>query len=589
MSANTTPNHSGLYRRLLGYAFQYKGFFALSIFGFVLFSGTDALLIRTAEFFVNALEKKPTESLNFLPDSVTTSLYFVPAVIIILNAIRSIGAFFGNYFMSLVGLNVVNNLRKDVFSQLIYLPQSYFDKSNSGELVSLIIYNIEQVTGSVTSAVKILVRDGLLVLSIFSILLYYNWKLTLVFVFTAPLLAGLVYIAGKYFRKTSRKIQTAVGKVTHIATETTQGIRLVKSYSGEKYENSRFGNASDSNRDFSIKFERVKSAQMPIMHFIIAISMAIIFLLVLLFWQSSTGEAVAYIVAAGFLPKPLRQLSTVNAVIQRGMAAAESIFGLLDMERESDSGTLQLNDVKGKIEFKNIEFGYGDDSKALNNVSLSIAPGETVALVGSSGSGKTTLASLLLRLYTPDSGEVYIDGTPISKVTLNSLRSQVALVNQQTILFNDTISANIGYGDQEYQDKTDRIEHAAKHAYTSEFISELDKGFDTLAGEDGSRLSGGQRQRIAIARALYKNAPILVLDEATSALDNESEKQIQAALEKLKKNRTTLVIAHRLSTIEAADKIVCMSEGRIVEVGTHSELMSKNGYYTNLYQAQSAT
>ncbi len=589
MTSKPDPKSTGLYHRLLGYAFSYKLFFALSILGFLLFSGMDALLIRTAEFFVNALEKKPNNSLNFIPAHLTASIYFVPAVIIILSAIRGIGAFLGNFYMSKVGLNVINNLRKDVFSQLIYLPQTYFDKSNSGELVALLIYNIEQVTGSVTGAVKILVRDGFSVIAIFSILLFYNWKLTLVFVLTAPILAGLVYVTGKYFRKTSRKIQKAVGNITHIATEATQGIKLVKSYSGESYEQRRFSLASDNNKKFGLKFERVKAAQTPIMHFVIAISLAVIFLLVLLFWESSTAEAVAYITAAGFLPKPFRQLSTVNAVIQQGMAAAETIFSILDKDKEEDDGEKILTNTKGQIDFRNIQFGYDNDTKALNDVTLRINPGETIALVGSSGSGKTTLANLLLRFYSPDSGDILIDGVPISELSLKSLRSNIALVNQQTILFNDTIAANIGYGDKDYKNKIDKIDHAATHAYTKSFISKLEEGFDTLTGEDGARLSGGQRQRIAIARALYKNAPILILDEATSALDNESEKQIQAALEKLKQNRTTLVIAHRLSTIETADKIIVMSSGKIVEVGSHAELINKGGYYTNLYQAQSTT
>lgn len=588
MSSDPKTQQGNLYRRLLNYAFQYKLFFTLSIFGFIVFSGMDALLIRTAEFFVNALEKKPNDSLSFLPDHITTSIYFVPLVIIILSGIRGIGAFLGNFYMSKVGLNVVNCLRKDVFGQLVYLPQSQFDKNNSGELVSLLIYNIEQVTGSVTNAVKILVRDGFSVIAIFGILLYYNWKLTLVFVLTAPILAGLVYIAGRYFRKISRKIQNAVGRVTHIATEATQGIKLVKSYNGEEYERQRFNQAADENLAFGIKFERVNAAQTPIMHFVIAISLSVIFLLVLLFWDSSTAEAVAYITAAGFLPKPFRQLSTVNSVIQRGMAAAETIFAVLDEEREEDKGTHALGQVKGQIEFDNVCFTYNQDAQALDSVSLTINPGETVALVGGSGSGKTTLTSLLLRFYQVTSGTIRIDGIEINDIPLRDLRNNIALVNQQTILFNDTINANIAYADNNDDTQPEKIAEAATQANAQTFIQELDNGFETLAGESGARLSGGQKQRISIARALYKNAPILVLDEATSALDNESEKQIQLALNKLKQNRTTLVIAHRLSTIENADKIVVMDAGRIVEVGNHQTLLAQNGYYTKLYNAQAS-
>lgn len=583
-----SPKSSRLYRRLLSYALNYKIFFVVSILGFALFAGMEAVLAMMLEFFINTLEDKPTDKFNFLPAAVTTSIFFVPVAVVILSALRGIGTFLGNFYMGRLGLGVVNDLRKQVFAHMIYLPQSFYDKKNSGELVSLIIYNIEQVTGSVTNAVRTLIRDGFSLIAYLILLFYYNWKLTLVFFAVAPILASLIYIASKYFRRVSRKIQTAFGKVTHIATESFQGIKLVKSYGGEHYEKKRFNQAADENLQFSTKFERVNALQTPILHVVIATSLGVLFFLVLLFWEGTAAAAVVYVSVAGLIAKPFRQLSQVNSIIQRGLAAAETIFTTLDYPSEPDQGNSELRNVKGRITFDGVSFAYnGSESEvaALDNVSFTVEPGSTVALVGGSGSGKTTIANLLLRFYDPAAGVIAIDGTPIQSLSLANLRSHIALVNQQTILFNDNVTANIAYGEESSID-TDKVSAAAQNAYAKHFIEGMSDGFDTLIGEDGARLSGGQRQRIAIARALYKDAPILILDEATSALDNESEKQIQTALEKLKRNRTTLVIAHRLSTIENADKIIVLDKGKVVETGTHNELLNKGGYYASLHNAQ---
>ncbi len=583
----TAPPQNSLYRRLLSYAFQYKFFLLVSVLGFALFAGMEAALVATMEYFIDRLEGRPSDPLFNLSAEVTSSLYFVPAAVIALSLLRGIGSYLGNYFMSRVGLNVVNVLRKTVFSHMLYLPQNFFDQRNSGELVSLIIYNIEQVTGSVTNALKILFRDGFSVIFFLTAMIIINWKLTLIFFVIAPILGGVIYVASNYFRKKSRRIQNAVGQVTHISTEALQGIKLVKSYLGEDYERTRFNDATDNNLALSTKFERVKALQTPVLHIIIAIALACIFYLVMTIWTGDSSSAVVYVSFAGMIAKPFRQLSTINSVIQKGIAAAETIFFVIDSHAEVDTGNKQLDNITGRIEFKNVSFAYNEENTALDNISLNIAPGETVALVGASGSGKTTIASLLLRFYNPTAGDICIDGTPLDHIALESLRNNIALVNQQTILFNDSVRANIAYGKKLQHIGEDDIQTAAKDAYAHGFIESLEEGFNTEVGEDGALLSGGQRQRLAIARGLLKNAPILILDEATSALDNESEKQIQNALEKLKQGRTTLIIAHRLSTIENADRIVVLEHGKIVEEGNHATLLAKGGYYANLHNTQS--
>ncbi len=581
-----TPLKHQLYRRLLSYAFRYKAFLIVSIFGFALFAAMEAALVATLEFLIQRLEGRPSEPIFMLSSEITSSIYFVPIAVIVLSIFRGVGSFLGNFFMSRVGLNVVNALRKQVFSHMLFLPQSYYDQRNSGELVSLIIYNIEQVTGATTNSIKILLRDGFSVAFFLYCMLAINWQLTLIFFIIAPILGGIIYVAAKYFRKTSLRIQTSVGKITHISTETFQGIKLVKSYLGEKYEKERFESAANNNLTLSTKYERVKALQTPILHIVIAIALAIVFFLVMRFWDGTAGQAVVYVSFAGMIAKPFRQLATINAVIQRGMAAAETIFSTIDSQTEEDTGKQTLTNAEGKIEFINAGFSYDDSEQAIDNFNLVIQPGETVALVGESGSGKTTIASLLLRFYNLNTGEIKIDGVSLKDLSIESLRQNITLVNQQTVLFNNSVRANISYGQDSDTIEDAAILDAASNAYAKHFIEDLDSGFDTHVGEDGDNLSGGQRQRIAIARGLLKNAPILILDEATSALDNESEKQIQNALETLKEGRTTLIIAHRLSTIETADRIIVLEKGKIVEEGNHSSLLKKGGEYAKLHNSE---
>jgi subfamily B ATP-binding cassette protein MsbA len=570
MSRYSSPQ---LYRRLFGYALHYSGFMVISIFGFLLFSAMEAAAAQMMEYFISGLEKRDS-----------AFMFYVPLLVVLVRVLHGVGGYLGNFFIARVGVNVVADLRKELFAKMVYLPTRYYDQHNSGDLVSMLLYNIQQVTGSVTNAVKIVLRDGLTVVALLGLMFYHNWQLTLCFLVTAPILALLVSIASRYFRRISRRMQVTMGGVTHIANEALQGFRLVRSFLGQSYEIKRFNANTDENTRLATKYEKVAALQGPVFQVVVAISLAVILFLVLLLWDDNVGSAIAYLTASAMITKPLRQLSSVNEIIQKGLAAAETIFEMIDMPSEPDQGDKALTVTRGRIEVRNLSFSYGADAQALRHVNLTVEPGSTVALVGRSGSGKSTLTHLLLRFYDPDEGAILIDDQDIRTVTLASLRRQIALVNQQTILFNDTIANNIAYGAEVLD--MERVRDAAAHANALEFIEALPEGFETLVGEQGARLSGGQRQRLAVARALYKDAPILVLDEATSALDNESEKAIQAALEQLQKGRTTLVIAHRLSTIENADLIVAMDQGTIVEVGRHSELLECNGYYASLYAAQ---
>lgn len=573
----TLRDNSVLYRRLLGYAARYRKFFVISVIGFVIFSAMEAAMAKLMEYFVRGLETRDTQL-----------MVMVPVAVVLARILHGVGYYFGNFYISKVGLGVVNDLRKELFTSLVYLPNRFYDGRTSGELVSLLIYNIQQVTGSVTNAVKVAMRDGFSVIALLGFMFYMNWLLTLCFLLIAPVLVGLVALASRYFRGLSRRMQVSMGGITHIANEALQGFRLVRSFLGQRYEAERFSRASDENTALATKYERVAALQGPAFHVVIAIDLAIMLFLVMWLWQDDVGSAVAYLTAATMIAKPLRSLSSINETIQKGLAAAETIFEVIDLPPEPDQGQQELTVDQGRIELRNACFRYNAEAIGLQDVNLVVEPGQTVALVGRSGSGKSTLANLLMRFYELDSGSILIDGQDITQVTLQSLRQQIALVNQQTVLFNDSVARNIAYGLSGENATADEIQRAAQHAHALEFIERLPLGFDTQVGEDGARLSGGQKQRLAVARALLKDAPILVLDEATSALDNESEKAIQAALETLQQGRTTLIIAHRLSTIESADKIVVMDSGRIVECGSHRELLALQGQYASLHAAQFA-
>ena len=569
-------NSLDIYKRLLVYVKPYTGLFIISIFGFLLYSGTQTLFAALIKHIIDTLQTETREGMNYLP------LLFSGLIII-----HGIGAYIGNYFLAKVSVNVVHALRCEIFNQYPRLPTAYFDSNNSGYMISRITNNVGQVTQAVTDAVRTFVREGFTAIGLLIYLFYSNWMLSLVFIAITPIIVILVSYVSKRLRAISKKIQESIGDMTHITSELVGGHRVVRSYGGEEYERQRFLESSLYNRRQSLKLSTTMAIHSPIMQFIIAIALSFLMYMALFFMkQSSVGEFVGYLTAAFLLPKPIRSLSDSNSDIQKGIVAAESLFEILDEPGEVDEGSYQAERCEGLLEFRNLTFQYSTASEpALIDINFTAQPGQTIALVGASGGGKSTLANLVSRFYPHDNGQILLDGVEINDYQLANLRQQIALVNQQVTLFNDTIANNIAYGTLVTASR-DQIEAAATDAYAMEFVSKLDQGLDTEIGENGVKLSGGQRQRLALARALLKDAPILILDEATSALDTESERYIQAALQKVMRNRTTLVIAHRLSTIESADVILVIDHGRIVERGSHKELLAKNGAYARLHSMQ---
>jgi subfamily B ATP-binding cassette protein MsbA len=572
----TSKASAQIYKRLLTYLKPHRGLFAISIIGFLMYSGTQTLFAALIKHIIDTLQTEAREGMYYLP------LFFSGLIIV-----HGIGAYVGNYFLAKVSTNIVHTLRCEIFNQYTQLPTAYFDANNSGHMISRITNNVGQVTQAATDSIRTFVREGFTAIGLLVYLFYSNWMLSLVFVAITPILVVLVNYVSKRLRTISKRIQESIGDITHITSELVDGHRVVRSYGGEEYEQRRFLESSLYNRRQSLKLATTMAVHNPIMQFIIAIALSVLMYMALFFMkQASVGEFVGYLTAAFLLPKPIRSLSDANSEIQKGIVAAESLFEILDEPGELDEGTYQAERCKGALEFKNLTFQYaGANEPALIDISFKAEPGQTIALVGASGGGKSTLASLVSRFYPHDTGEILLDGVEINSYQLANLRKQLALVNQQVTLFNDTIANNIAYGALATVTKSE-ITQAATDAYAMEFIAKLDQGLDTEIGENGVKLSGGQRQRLALARALLKDAPILILDEATSALDTESERFIQAALQKVMNNRTTLVIAHRLSTIENADMILVIDHGRIVERGSHRELIAKNGVYARLHSMQ---
>ena len=564
---------TGSLKRLLGYTFRYKWSFFISVIGFISFAFADIAAVEWIRRIIGFINSEEENFNSFL------------ALSLILIALgRGVGFFIGNYFMSRVGFGIVHDLRAELFQKLHDLPKSYFDVNQSGQLINRITFTTTQVSGAASNAVKTLIREGFLLIGLFIYLMILNFKLTLLLIGTAPLIALIVYVAGKRLKKLAKKIQTAMGDVTHIASEAVDGHVEIKSFNAQEYENSRFFEANTSNKNQNLKLEATGNLATPIIQVLVSISLSIVayFALGAQLGISLDAETfVAFFTAAGLMAKPIRQLSNINIIVQKGLAAANEIFEQLDQDIETDFGEIK-DKIEGKIEFNNVNFSYETGGQILNDINLSISKNETVAIVGKSGSGKSTIANLIPRFYNHSSGEILIDGTPINDFSLDYLRSQISIVNQSPSLFNDTISKNIAYGDDEID--VEKLKESAKLSGCAEFIENLPEGYESEIGDDGVLLSGGQRQRLAIARAFYKDSPIIILDEATSALDTESELIVQEALEKLITDRTTIVIAHRLSTIENASKIIVLDSGSIVETGTHSELIENKAVYHSLYK-----
>ncbi|MEH6570351.1 MAG: lipid A export permease/ATP-binding protein MsbA [Halioglobus sp.] len=590
-----------LYKRLLGYVVPYWYIFAFSILGYIVYALGSVAFADLMQFLLDSLNDADDVDNGLVagvayalfPDTGMGRLEFarvaVPIAAIFLAFSRALGFFVGTYFLTHVSRNLVHDLRCELFNKMLFAPSSYYDKATSGALISKITFNVEQVTGAATKAMKTLIREGLTVMALMSYMLYLNWRLCLVFFAVTPFIALVVTVVGKHFRRYSRRIQSSMGDVTQVSNESIGAYKEVRIFGGQAHQRERFRSASEYNRVESLKMAFADALSTPVIQTMLATALAVLIWFALnpaILVGFSAGSLVAFLTAAGQMGKPIRSLSGIQSEIQRGLAAAEDIFAQLDQDSETDTGDYQIDRVRGDIRIQDLSFAYpGTDALVLNNISLDIKAGQTVALVGRSGSGKTTLIQLLARFYPTDGGDILLDDVPLNDYKLENLRRQMAVVSQDVTLFHDSVLNNIAYGDTAGASES-KVREATESAFASDFIDQLPMGINTMLGDDGGGLSGGQRQRIAISRALLKDAPVLILDEATSALDNESEHRIQRALENVMTNRTTIVIAHRLSTVEGADRIVVMDEGRIVGTGTHAELLAEVGLYSQLYHQE---
>ncbi len=577
---STEATAGAIYKRLLTYLGPQKWYFLLSIIGFAMFAASAPALAHLMGVVEETLNE-PTQENIFLLVSALFAVYLF----------RGIGTFLGKYFTALVGREIVHALRTQLFNRMLRLPSQYYDNESSGRVISRVIFDVEQVNGASTKALTTVIQEGLTVILLMGYLIWLDYTLTAIFLVIIPVIGGLVSLASKFFRRYSRRIQKSMGQVTQVTNESISGYREVRTYNATSVEEQRFLKASNENRKQVMKFALTNAINVPLSQQVIAAGLGV--MIYLMFQRVASGtmasdEFFQFITAASLIAKPLRALTDVNSIIQKGVTAAESVFSVLDTETEKDTGTKELGKSTGAVEFKEARFRYAQaETDAIKGINLNIKAGTSVAFVGRSGSGKTTLVNLLPRFYELTSGSISIDGHPINELTLNSLREQIAIVSQSVTLFNCSIRENIAYGS--LADASDEaVIEAAKAAHAHEFIEKLPEGYDTQVGENGVMLSGGQRQRLAIARAILKNAPILILDEATSALDTESERHIQAAMEEVMKGRTTLVIAHRLSTIENVDTIVVIDDGQVVESGPHQELLNQQGAYAQLHQLQFA-
>jgi subfamily B ATP-binding cassette protein MsbA len=570
---------TALYLRLVSHVRPYWRTFALGVLGIVIVAATEPALPALLKPLLDGVFVEKDEAV----------IRWTPVFIIGLFVLRGLAEYLAQFALNWVGNRLVMDLRGIMFRKLLTLPARYYDDQASGNLISKLTFDVMQVTTAATSVLTAIFKDSLVIVGLLAWMLWLNWKLTLLALVMTPVIVLVVRAISVRLRNSSRAVQGQMGDMTQVIQETIEGHRVVKLFGGQDYEQQRFDAQANSVRRQLMKQIAASAASVPIVQFIAALALAII---VYLATQQSNadqitvGGFVSFITAMLMLTAPLKRVTSVNEPLQRGLAAAESVFALIDQPGESGGGSVDPGRVRGDIRFERVCFAYGSDGRAaLDGIDLAIAPGETVALVGASGSGKTTLANLLPRFYVPTAGRILLDGRDTAELTLSGLRANIALVSQDVVLFNDTVAANIAYGAMKQASRAE-IVAAAEAAHAMEFIAQMPQGLDTMVGENGVKLSGGQRQRLAIARALLKNAPVLILDEATSALDTESERHVQAALEVLMRGRTTLVIAHRLSTIEKANRIVVLDRGCIAESGTHAELLARGGQYAKLYRNQ---
>ena len=570
-----------IYRRLLSYSAKHWKIFLIAIAGMFIIAVSQLLFAKFIE---------PMLDDTFIEKDAKV-IFWVPIVLMLIYGIRVIGAFLSSYCMAFIARSVVRRMRTRIFDHYLKLPIHYFDVNSAGALISKMVYDVEQLAEAASGVVTVLIRDSMTIIVLLIFMFFQSAKLTMLLLISLPFLFVLVVSISKRFRRISHRIQNSMGSVSTVTEEVLEANREIKIFGGQKYESRRFDEINTYNWRQFLKYHATMALSSPVIEFIVASAFAGVLYFVTrpgMIESMSPGKFMSFLTAMLLLLQHARPLASINAQLQRGIAASQSVFNILDQEVEQDSGRTIIERVKGNISFSKVRFQYAPDSAAvLNDINLEIKAGESVAFVGRSGAGKTTLVSLLPRFYEITGGKITIDGNDIRDLALESLRSQIALVSQHVTLFNDTIAHNIAYGALESAREED-VRRAAKAAHALEFIEKLPKGFETLTGENGVLLSGGQRQRLAIARAILKDAPIIILDEATSALDSESERLIQAALDEVMRDRTTLVIAHRLSTIERVDKIVVMDDGRIVETGRHEELLEKQGAYANLYKSQFA-
>lgn len=568
-----------IYRRLLTYTFSKWQYLLAGSIALLIFSGFDALMAYLLGPFIDS---------SFV-DKNYAEIKWIPIALLAIIIFRGIANFAGTYLIGYVGAHVIKTIRKDMFNRLQFLPTQYFDQQAAGTVLSKFSYDVEQIIGAAVKSLRSLVEDTSKIIFLLAVMVINNWKLTLLFLLIVPLIALVVNYTSKIFRKLSQRMQKSVGSITHIVEESIVGQRIVKIFDGQQYEIDKFEYANEKYRRNNLRKVLTRAASTPVIQMLVGFMLVAVLAIASrpeIANTESAGGFVSFIIAMVWILTPARKLTLLNEILQTGIAAGQSVFELIDSEKEKESSSKKLTNCVGRIEYQAVNFKYSTrDVRALEDISLIIEPGETIAFVGKSGGGKSTIINVLPKFYSISSGRILIDDTDISDISLSSLREQIAVVSQEVVLFNDSIANNIAYA-KGFNADDKRVIQAAESARVLEFTDKLPNKLNTLVGEKGMLLSGGQRQRIAIARAILKDAPILILDEATSALDTESEKYIQSALEILQKNRTTLVIAHRLSTIENADRIVVMEKGKIIEIGSHQELLSKDQTYARLYKLQ---